>query len=407
MNQKVKVLVIVPNRTGVGFFRSIKPHTYIDEFFSNDFEINMIEQFDFTNPNFGKDQDIIHFHTNVGGDYSNWQRKIKELQSYGVKLVMDLDDYWNLPTHFPHYQMYKRDVAEKIKQTIKIVDYVTTTTPLFAKEISKLNKNVIVIPNAVDSRERQFQPIKVKSDRLRVGLILGSSHEKDFEMLRGMVNILKPELDKLQFVLCGFDLRGSMAFIDPKTGEKKTRDIYPHESVWSKYEQILTDNYSIVSEEYKKFLLSYKQIEYPNIENQSYRRCWTKDVSEYATHYNNIDVLLSPLVDCDFNNKKSELKLIEAGFHNKAVIASNTGPYKIGTKSYVEKGGIINTDGNVILVDPNKDAREWAKMVKKLLNDNEMKENLSNNLSTHIKTNYELSVVSKIRSEFYKKIANK
>lgn len=403
---KLRLLVIVPNRSGVGFFRSIKPHVYLNEFYGEEIEINMIEKFDFSNPDFGKDQDIIHFHTNVGDNYQVWQNKMKELKQAGVKLVMDLDDYWELPVHFPYHKAYKNEISKLIKENIKLADYVTTTTELFAKEISKTNKNVVVLANAVDSREKQFKPNPKPSKRLRVGLILGSSHEKDLELLRGMVNILKPELDKLQFVLCGFDLRGTIPYID-KYGEKKVRDIYPHESVWSKYEQIMTDNYSIVSEDYKKFLLSYINTEYPNIEDQPYRRCWTKDVTEYATHYNQIDVLLSPLVDCSFNNKKSELKLIEAGFHKKAVIVSNTGPYTIGTKSYIQKGGVIHNDGNVLLIDSNKDAREWAKMIKKLLNDGDMLDNLRINLNKHITENYELSVISKNRAEFYKNITEK
>ena len=44
-------------------------------------------------------------------------------------------------------------------------------------------------------------------------------------------------LDKVQFVLCGFDLRGTMTMIDQKTGEQKQRPIKPKESVWYQYER--------------------------------------------------------------------------------------------------------------------------------------------------------------------------
>ena len=53
--------------------------------------------------------------------------------------------------------------------------------------------------------------------------------------------------DEFQFVLCGYDLRGSMTMIDEKTGKQTQRPIKPEESVWYKYEQLFTDNYKIVS----------------------------------------------------------------------------------------------------------------------------------------------------------------
>ena len=65
---------------------------------------------------------------------------------------------------------------------------------------------------------------------------------------------------------------------------------------------------------YKEFLISsLKGVQWPMVEDEMYRREWTKDVSEFAKHYRNIDVLFAPL-DCNgFNEVKSELKFIEAG----------------------------------------------------------------------------------------------
>lgn len=71
-----------------------------------------------------------------------------------------------------------------------MADYVTTTTPLFANEIKKHNKNVFVIPNAINPEEKQFIPQPTKSDRLRFGIIYGSSHEHDIALLEGLTNQL-------------------------------------------------------------------------------------------------------------------------------------------------------------------------------------------------------------------------
>jgi intein/homing endonuclease len=135
---------------------------------------------------------------------------------------------------------------------------------------------------------------------------IGNSHKKDLEILNGVVSKLKGDklLDKLQFVLCGFDTRGTHTQIDPKTGQQTVRNITPKESVWFEYEKIFTDNYSIVSDEYKNFLMKFTQEEYPNVNNEPYRRVWTKPISTYATNYNLFDISLAPLEENIFNNCK-------------------------------------------------------------------------------------------------------
>ena len=64
-------------------------------------------------------------------------------------------------------------------------------------------------------------------------------------------------------------------------------------------------NLSTFTSEFKNYLLKYQNIPTTiDFSNEPYQRCWTKDISEYATHYNNIDVLLAPLVESDFNKYK-------------------------------------------------------------------------------------------------------
>jgi hypothetical protein len=63
-------------------------------------------------------------------------------------------------------------------------------------------------------------------------LVGGSSHLKDLEILNGVVGRLRNDnlLDKVQFVLCGFDIRGTHTMINEQTNEQTTRNI-PKESV--------------------------------------------------------------------------------------------------------------------------------------------------------------------------------
>lgn len=405
----IRVLVVPSDTCGVGYYRSLRPHTKLQEMFGDEFEVDIKYDFDWGDLEKLKTYNILHFHKGVYNDIQGFRNALRFCKENGIKIVMDIDDYWDVGPYHPAYNSLKNSGLDKyIKENIVISDYVTTTTPLFAKEISKINPNVKIFVNAIDPEEEQFIPKDKKSDKIRFGFVLGSSHRHDMEMFRGVVNSLSQDVrDKIQFVLCGYDLRGTAQYID-KDGKIKSRPLLPTESVWFEYEKIVTDDYKIVSPEYKEWLLKFiPNATYMFVDNEPYKRCWTKDIMEYCTHYNEIDVLLVPLEENKFNSVKSELKLIEAGMMHKAAVVSNFGPYQIGTTNYFEKGGRINPDGNVVLIDKIKKHKDWAKTIEKLVKNPEHIEKLKENLHNSIKDKYNLSNVTVERAEFYKNIIRK
>jgi glycosyltransferase involved in cell wall biosynthesis len=294
---------------------------------------------------------------------------------------------------------------EPIINHLKKADYVTTTTPIFANVLKKYNKNVEVFPNAINPTESQFAlPKTPPTERLRVGIICGSSHLKDLELLNGVAK--QVDKDKVQFVLCGFDTRGNRTIYNQDTGEKTTRPILPEESVWCDYERIFTDNYNTVSPQHKEFLMKYMANVDDPFTDEPYRRMWTRDINNYATHYANVDVLIAPLKENDFNVVKSQLKETECGFTHTAFIAQNFGAYTIDLVPMIEKGGKINENGTALLVDSRKNHKDWAKYINKLANDREMLKKLQDNLHNYVKDVYSIEKVCKDRVEFYKKIVN-
>jgi glycosyltransferase involved in cell wall biosynthesis len=320
---------------------------------------------------------------------------------------MDLDDYWSPGPHHPAYHIIKSSGLDvKILDNIKTARNITTTTPIFADEIRKYNKNVFVIPNAVDPKEKQFTPNPEKSDRIRIGWLGGSSHLKDLEILNGVVSKLKGDglIDKIQFVLCGFDIRGTHTDIDSQTGEQRVRNITPTESVWCRYEKIFTDNYTIISPEYKNFLMKFTLDEFPNIANEPYRRVWTKPISTYASNYNLFDISLAPLEENTFNKVKSQLKVIEAGFHHKAIIAQDFGPYKIDLTNAIQYGGGFDETANGILVETRKNHKDWYVALKKLIQNPEMITVLQENLHNSVKDMYSMEKVTEQRKDLYKQL---
>jgi glycosyltransferase involved in cell wall biosynthesis len=407
-NKKIQVLVVPSDRTGVGYFRSTKPHIALEEKYPDEFHVDIEYEPDLNNDEWLKQYDIIHYHRTLG-QYDQLPSLLSRLDNLGIVSIMDLDDHWSPGPHHPAHLLIKKTGLDKlILNNLRISRNITTTTSVFAEEISKYNKNVFILPNAIDPNEKQYIPTPEKSDRVRIGWLGGSSHLKDLEILQGVVGRLKNDglSDKFQFVLCGFDLRGTMTMIDEQTGQQTQRPIKPMESVWYQYEKIFTDNYSTISPEYKEFLLKFEQTEYPNIANEPYRRVWTKPISTYATNYNLFDVSLAPIEENVFNKVKSQLKVIEAGFHKKAIIAQNFGPYQIDLKNSYQFGGGWDKNGNSILIDTNKNHKDWYKFIKKLIETPELVQDLSQNLYNTVKDTYSVDKVNESRRDLYIKLLN-
>ena len=403
MKEKIKILVIPSDTTGVGRFRSITPHTFLQDKYGDDFHVDIEFNPNLNDLNYFKQYQIIHFHRSIGHDLDLSMQVIPILNSMGIITICDIDDYWSPTKEHPLYEVIKQQkINEKIMGNLKVSKYVTTTTEIFADEIKKLNPNVEIFPNAIDPSEPQFNEPTLDSDRVRVGWLGGSSHLHDLMLLDGMVSKLSSIQKDIQYLLCGFDTRGMMTEINQQTGEQKKRPIKPHETVWYEYEKIVTNNYSIVSPEYKKHLELFSETQFSGEESESYLRVWTKPVTSYARNYSKFDISLAPIKQHIFNKVKSQLKVIEAGFYKKALIASDFGPYTIDLKHALQNGEY--TDGNALLVKDSKNHSDWAKYVKKLVQNPNMRIDMGERLYEHVSQRYDLNMVTKNRAEFYKSI---
>lgn len=397
---KINVLVLPSDRTGVGKFRSVEPHIFLQTNYPEDFHVDIDYEPKLDDDSYWKKYQIVHFHRVIGRDYERSPKIIKKLNSMGIVTICDLDDYWMPGPEHPAYQLIKSNNLDyHIKNNLKSAMYVTTTTKLFADEISRINKNVYVLPNAINPEEPQFKEKTKESDILRFGWLGGSSHLHDLKLLEGTVSKLIDVKNDFRMYLCGFDTRGTVTEINPQTGEENRRPIKPEETVWKRYEEIFTDNYRLVDEKQKGFLENYEDLDYTD-ENVFYHRVWTKPVTTYAKNYSKFDVSLAPIKDHMFNRMKSQLKVIEAGFYKKALIASNIGPYTIDLKHSLQNGNFV--DGNALLVDKARNKSDWAKYMKKLIKNPSWVEDLGERLYETVNGTYDLTSVTKVRAELYK-----
>ena len=400
---KIKVLVVPSDRFGVGKFRSIEPHIFLQNKFPEDFHVEIDLDPPMNNLEFFKQFQIVVYHRSITNDFEKSFELVNKLKAEGIVTICDMDDYW-APTkdHPIHDIIMFNKINEKIVESIKQADYVTTTTSLFADEIRKYNKNVFVLPNAINPDEQQFKEKTEPSEKLRVGWLGGSSHLGDLQLLDSSIAKLGQHVNDLQFVICGFDTRGTITEINGQTGEHKKRPIRPEETVWARYEEIFTQKYKYVTPEYEKVLKKYAQEEYPEFSNESYRRVWTLPVTSYARNYAKLDVSLAPIKNHMFNKMKSQLKVIEAGFYKKALIASDLGPYTLDLKHCLKNGEF--TDGNALLVEESRNHGDWAKYIVKLLKNPNLVTDMGERLYETVSKKYDLNIVTVDRAQFYKSL---
>lgn len=314
--------------------------------------------------------DIVHFNA-----YLLQNAGFRELidKYTNIKWVCDIDDYWVVPSTIPEYQMYT--VGNYIQYLNKMAA-ITTTTHLFAKKLLKYNSNVYVTPNAVDYSQEQYQDItQTPSNRLRFGIIGGVTHYYDiYSQMKGFTRFLKNELkNDIQIVLGGFNAVGFKN---------------PINSQWGAIEQLVTDDYRFVDGKHKKHLMSLDESDY--LLDKPYNRIYTLDVDKYMNAYRQVDVLLAPLANNNFNYYKSELKCIEAGVAGIPIICSNIGAY--------------STFSDDTVLATNSGAKNWADNIKLLLNEPEYRKELALNLHMDIDKRYNIHEINKKRIKMYKEI---
>ena len=399
IEKKINILFVPSDLAGVGHFRSIWPAQQINKEFGDRFHVEVNNQPNLNDFNYLSKFQIIHFHRELG-NFEHMPELFKKLKDMGIILIMDIDDYWMPPTTHPlYYMVVKNEISKKITETFKHSDFVTTTTDIFAKEIAKFNKNVFVIPNALASNHQMWNGEDAKqTDKVRITWIGGSSHEHDLMKVEDDMNRLNSDSDlkdKYQIILCGFDTRGSATQIMPD-GKEVTRKILPHESIWHKFEQIFTTNHTICDEDYSKYLKKSLKDSYKNKSEAdlNYLRRWTLPLTQYGKHYDYCDICLAPLDENMFNYCKSELKIIEAGFKNKVLVAQDYGIYH----------ELIKSGENGILIPTKDNNKGWYKAIKKLILDKDYRDMLANNLHEFVVNNYTLDIVTKNRVKFYEQI---
>ncbi len=450
MDGKIRILFYNLDSAGVNYFRTLTPATELDRNHSNEFYVEINPPLDFNDKgliDYLKSFHIIHYHRQFLGDTKQMLTLATELRKSGTILMVDIDDYWQLHKKHPFYALnLEKKMHIPILENLKIADYVTTTTDLFAHEIRKITgkDNVGVFYNSIDPIwMKQFQNNwKPDPDGLvRITYMAGSSHMVDVEQLESVVNWLDANSDthgKFKITIAGWDTEGNTTDITfnqefgtelqkkglwtnqmvkainstrgnvdalPKLPDElkekyrgkifnhQQRDIKSIESVYLIYEKILTDNHRIITNpDYLQWLMNFERnIQYENEGN--FARRWTQKANTYAQVLDETDIVIAPLADNSFNWMKSNLKQVECWTRKLPIVCSDIPPYNVHGR-HME---------NCILIPSEKNAHKyWKKYLKKLILDADLRKRLGEQLYEDFKNEYNLANVTKKRADFYK-----
>jgi hypothetical protein len=83
MKEKINVLVLPSDKTGVGKFRSLDPHIFLQNQYPDDFHVDIDYEPRITDPNYWKKYQIVHVHRNIGSNYDNTPLIIRNLKRFG------------------------------------------------------------------------------------------------------------------------------------------------------------------------------------------------------------------------------------------------------------------------------------------------------------------------------------
>ena len=262
---------------------------------------------------------------------------------YGKLTLVDMDDNyvdvpeWNEAFHSFGPNSFHRRIA---LQCLHMADGVIVSTPHLKELYSRYNENVHVVENSLDfkgdSKFIGWDKASVKKHKgLRIGWIGGRSHFNDLDMISPVLKKVltrHPEV-QLSFVNSAF-----------KTSYEALKRPYPFEGL-------------------KNVHLADRSV----------------PINRYARFYGHFgfDIALAPLVDCNFNRSKSNLRWLEASAMRLPCVASDISHF-----SQTVRNGV---DG--ILVKPN-DLDHWEAVLELLIKDEVYREAIGREAGKRVRKDF-------------------
>lgn len=268
-------------------------------------------------------------------------------RKFGCKIIMDIDDYWQLPIDHLYHDHYKKIIGPLIEANIEQADQILVSTERLAEQVYHLNRNITVVPNALPFGTDQFTDEKETAEKVRIFWCGGSTHELDLEILRNPLRRLSTHRNEITMNLGGY--------FASHDDERK---------IWDSMVASFTGNMRL------PFSI------YPGV-----------PPTQYMDLYRHADICLVPLRGTAWDGYKSNLKILEAAAKKIPVIVSAVPPYS------------DDSDAPVYWVKKQSD---WYTHIKNLINDKEQREASGRELNEWARKKYDLGKINELRTATFR-----
>jgi O-antigen biosynthesis protein len=246
-----------------------------------------------------------------------------------VQMVDDL--LRNLSKHHPNYNIHQREGDTRMREALSLSNRLITSTQPLADFYQKYCDDVHVMPNCLDEEDWGifYHGPPPERQRLRVGWAGAAQHLGDLQMMTDVVATLSDKVDWIFMGMCPDDLRPYI------------KEFHP--------------------------FVSYRQ--YP------------KKLSSL-----DLDIAIAPLEDNQFNECKSNLRLLEYGAMGWPVVCSDVYPFRVA---------------NPPVYKCKNNSKEWLENIEALINNRELRVQKGKQLHEWVEDNF---YISKNAHEWHRKI---
>jgi len=297
MKQPIKVLFAYPDDiNGTDYHRLVAPT--LEMLTRDEFQVERcIDILNLTQKELDS-MDVLIVSRVLTRNPSQMARARSMMRHSPCKLIVDVDDYWELPLEHPLHQHWTTNKGDRMmKRTMAMADLIWTTTTRLKSEIDRvvnMPDNTHVRPNRISRRDNQWDSayLKTHSPVLRIGVVALPNHWMNIVLLKDALRAMNAD-----------------------------------QSWW----RLMVMGVSPMHHNHVKMLLGTNNIDFLPVEEP-----WS-----YARLYRFIDLLVCPLVRNHFNAMRSPIKAIECSVTRTAILAENYGPY--------QGAGQINEGGWIML----------------------------------------------------------
>tara|TARA_R110000824_G_scaffold160427_2_gene335190 strand:- start:582 stop:1730 length:1149 start_codon:yes stop_codon:yes gene_type:complete len=378
---KLKILVVPANDGGCSYYRAIMPFEKLQYHCKDEVEIrfnkNPIGWEASSNTADTIHEDLPWCDIIMTQNISNFGptfmvELFKAAKDEGKFIHYDTDDL--LTEIYPGhrlYQIYKdRELSKLTKALYYNADLVSVTQKKFANRIEQYVQGTLaVIKNAIDFELPCWNLSKnyrtSKKEPCKIGWVGGIHHEQDVKQVPGLGISVNAKVgpENIRWGLYG----------RPPMGEEGPEDW--QQKVWDEYTRIL-----VGAQRHK---------------NWQVFQAMPSD--RYGAMYASIDVAIAPLEWNNFNDSKSEIKLMEAGRYGIPLIATDCGAYD----------EIIENGVTGYLIPKDNKISDWNKAISKCVKDPKHAREMGRKLKSIVDERFDINKVVHYRLDLYKQLLNK